>query len=515
MRKIKTWHIVIAVILVLTASAAAVSFFAPNVFKPVKEFFTSKDADEDKSTGNDSADSRSESGDTASQDGTKPDSDGSANNPGNPVNGTASHSGSGDNAVTGSEGADGENAVMDSTAGGNGSADSAGAGAGKTDYSGYSELFSMYASSLADSVSVESVDLPASESELSLQLAKEALTLCSGGTMVGQAGVLMNSGFEVLMQAGYDKASDDISHTCAFSVGRKDIEYNGQSRELLVITVRGTSGSEWFSNFDYADSHTDSSDFAENFLQAAQAINLKLVPVLAAHPDALILICGHSRGAAAANLLGMTLDDLYGPEGIFVYTFATPNTYRGNADMTGRYTNIFNFINPADVVTEVPLKAMGYHHIGTDIVLPCEPDAAARVAQAMAVMAQMSPSIKAYSEDRYSLTGKDSTDNRYTAYEIMQALASSLTGLRSDINGGINMADIYSIMDASPTSGDSAFAPLVELLSRIVGKDGSYGVKIFMQHMPATYTALIDAYEQMLAAYGGMGFPDVGGLGGE
>ena len=31
--------------------------------------------------------------------------------------------------------------------------------------------------------------------------------------------------------------------------------------------------------------------------------------------------------------------------------------------------------------------------------------------------------------------------------------------------------------------------------------------------MPATYTALIDAYEQLLAAYGGMGMPDGSGMG--
>ena len=477
MKKIKAWHIILIVVLVLTASAAAVSFFAPQVFTSVKEFFTGKS-------------------DKAAEAPTDNGGSGTSQNAPDEGNKAVKDTGS-------SAGDTADSNIPDS-------GDNSGESAGKTDLSGYSELFSMYASSMAESPSVESVDLPESESVLSLQLAKEALTLCSGGTKVGQAGVLMNSGFEVLMQAGYDKAADDISHTCAFSVGRKDIIYRGESRELLVIAIRGTSGSEWFSNFDYAESHSEESGFAENFLQAAQTINIKLIPVLTGHPDALILVCGHSRGAAAANLLGMTLDDLYGPEGIFVYTFATPNTYRGTDDLTGKYTNIFNFINPADVVTELPLKAMGYHHIGTDIVLPAEPDAAQRVAEAMVVMSQMSPSIKAYYEDRYSLTEKDSTDNSYTAYEIMQAMASSLTGLRSDINGGINMADIYSIMDASPTSGSSAFAPLVELLSRVVGRDGTFGVKIFMQHMPATYTALIDAYEQLMAAYGGMGFPDGG-----
>ncbi len=482
MKKIKAWQIILLTVIVLTAAAAAVSLFAPEVIKPVKEFFTGKgDGKTDAVTDN--------TGPGGSGSGASGDAEGSDSD--------TSRSGSGNNAAedsqpAGSDEGDKGKIGVDTVSG--------------ADYSGYSELFSMYASSMAESVGVESIDLPASEAELSLTLAKEALTLCSGGTKVGQAEVLMNSGFEVILQSEYDKASDDISHTCAFSVGRKDIEYNGAAGELLVIAIRGTSGSEWFSNFDYADSRSDNSDFAENFLQAAQAINIKLIPVLTAHPDALILVCGHSRGAAAANLLGMTLDDLYGSEGIFVYTFATPNTYRGSDENAGKYTNIFNFINPADVVTEVPLKAMGYKHIGTDIVLPCEPDAAQRVAEAMAVMAQMSPSIDAYYNNRYSLTGAGESDNGYTAYEIMQALASSLTGLRSDINGGMNLADIYSIIDSSSTGSESEMAPLIELLSRIVGKDGSFGVKIFMQHMPATYTALIDAYEQMLAAYGDNNF---------
>ena len=469
MKKIKARHIILIIVFVLTASAAAVSFFAPQVFTPVREFFTGKSED-------------------AAED---PADNGGTGTSRNAVDKGSEAVKNTDSSVSDTE----DNSVSNNR-------NNIGESAGDTDLSGYSELFSMYASSMAESPSVESVDLPESETVLSLQLAREALTLCSGGTKAGQAGVLMNSGFELLMQDGYDKAADDISHTCAFSVGRKDIVYGGGSRELLVVAIRGTSGSEWFSNFDYADSRSEDSLFAENFLQAAQTINIKLIPVLTAHPDALILVCGHSRGAAAANLLGMTLDDLYGPEGIFVYTFATPNTYRGSEEDAGRYANIFNFINPADVVTEVPLKAMGYRHIGTDIVLPCEPEAAQRVAEAMQIMAKMSPSIDAYYNDRYSLTDEGAAADGYTAYEIMQALASSLTGLRTDINGGLNLADIYSIMDSSATGSKSEMAPLIELLSRIVGKDGSFGVKIFMQHMPATYTALIDAYEQLLAAYG-------------
>jgi hypothetical protein len=223
--------------------------------------------------------------------------------------------------------------------------------------------------------------------------------------------------------------------------------------------------------------------------------------VLAADPDALILVTGHSRGAAAANLLGMTLDDMYGQEGIFVYTFATPNTYRGDqTEIAGKYSNIFNFINPADVVTEVPLKSMGYSHVGIDIVLPCEAETVTRIATEMEVLHEVSPTIEAYYTVRHSLTGPGLSENGYTAYEIMQALASSLTGIRSDINGGINMQDVYDIIDSAPDGKKSDFAPLADLVSKLIGRDGSYGVGIFMQHLPTTYAQLIRLSAQMYPA---------------
>ena len=366
----------------------------------------------------------------------------------------------------------------------------------------FSDLFAMYASSMAETPAVESISLPRTETELSFELAQQALTLCSGGTKNGQAGILMNSGFDIVLQDGYDKSADDVSHTCAFTVGKKVVDFYGTQKTLLVVAVRGTSGAEWFSNFDYADSHTDESKFAENFLEAAQVISIKLIPVIAANPDPLILVCGHSRGAAAANLLGMTLTDSYGGEGIYVYTFATPNTYRGDvSDLEGRYGNIFNFINPADVVTEVPLKAMGYTHVGIDITLPAEPETIQRIAEAMEILYTMSPSIDAYYNVRHSLTQAGLSEDGYTAYEIMQALASSLTGLKTDINGGLSMKDIYEIMDSSSKGSESDFAPLVNQLAKIIERDGTYGVSIFMQHMPATYAKLIEAYS-MLAANG-------------
>ena len=366
-----------------------------------------------------------------------------------------------------------------------------------------SQLMEMYMAQLSQQEPVGNLDLPQSSSQMSFTLAKQALALCSGGNKSGQATLLMNDGFEIVLQDGYDKSDESIAHTCAFTVAKKTIDYFGQAKTLLIVAIRGTNAGEWFSNFNFADSQSSFTEYAENFLQAAESINLKLIPIIKENPDPVILVCGHSRGAAAANLLGMTLDELRGPEGIYVYTFATPNTYRGSEkDGQLLYTNIFNFINPADVVTEVPLKQMGFHHIGVDIVLPCEPETAERIASEMDVMYQAAPTVKKYYTERHSLTAAGKDSKGLTGYEIMQALASSMTGIKSDVNGRLNMKDIYKIMDGSPTSSESDFAPLIELLEKVIPRDGSFGSSVLMQHMPMVYQGLIDAYSQIYEAMG-------------
>ena len=360
------------------------------------------------------------------------------------------------------------------------------------------DMLSAYAMTMTDAAAVESIDLPEHTTDLSLPLAQEALTLCTGHTKAGQAEIMLNSGFEIVMQKGYDKADSDTSHTCAFTVAKKLVDFYGQARTLIVVAVRGTNAGEWVSNFDFARDGGDEAVYAENFLQAAQSVYINLISVLSDYPDALILVCGHSRGAACANLLGMTLDDLRGRENVFVYTFATPTTYRGDDGITG-YENIFNFLNPADVVTHLPLEGWGYGHIGIDLVLPNEAESTERVSAAMQEFAETSPTIEAYYNEVHSLTGADTdSDSDTTTYQIMLAMASSMTGLSFEENGGLSMADMYAIMDGSETGAESVYAGLFRQLEKVIGRDGSWGMTIFGQHMPATYSALIDAYGQIL-----------------
>lgn len=73
----------------------------------------------------------------------------------------------------------------------------------------------------------------------------------------------------------------------------------------------------------------------------------------------IILITGHSMGAAIANLVAAELNEREGQADVYAYTFATPTVKSatdGNA--TIRYTNIFNILNTNDVVTYLPTSLL-------------------------------------------------------------------------------------------------------------------------------------------------------------
>lgn len=100
-----------------------------------------------------------------------------------------------------------------------------------------------------------------------------------------------------------------------------------------------------------------------------------------------LLVVGHSRGGAIANLVGAWACDslstavsdnatvpLHVGDEVFTYTFATPGTTT-DADARGsRYASIFNVLNPADIMTYLPLQAWGYERYGVDASLPSSKD---------------------------------------------------------------------------------------------------------------------------------------------
>lgn len=149
---------------------------------------------------------------------------------------------------------------------------------------------------------------------------------------------------------------------------------------LIFVGIRGSYGVEWLSNFNYFDTARDKGD-QPGFKAAKEEIERELVAYaqkIGGEPEhTRILITGHSRGGAIANLLAAHLDELsktthtLAPAtGIYTYTFATPGTTCRTDFQSDNYSNIFNIVNSSDIIAQLPLSNWGYNRYGTTVSLP-------------------------------------------------------------------------------------------------------------------------------------------------
>ncbi len=329
---------------------------------------------------------------------------------------------------------------------------------------------------------LELLELPADSGEYSVSLAVKAQALCTAQGRDSTRQTLETAGFTVLKQVNYDKSDRDISHTCAWTLGKKEIAHGGETRTLLLITVRGTSGGEWYSNFDFVPSRQEDSCYAENFLACAQEVLDGLRDTLEAEARPLLLICGHSRGAACANLLGLLLDEERGSEDIYVYTFATPTTVRGEV-LERSYPNIFNLINPCDIVTMLPPPTLGFGRAGRDIILPNDREKADALSAGIQSLGLLIPNITAYYTVRHSITGPGLSEDGLTAFEFLCAAA----GAFSEAGG----ASLFTEGAPVTVAPDSDFAPLMGLLAGSGEAGSTQAFNVAMQHLPLTYMALM------------------------
>lgn len=162
-------------------------------------------------------------------------------------------------------------------------------------------------------------------------------------------------GFNTNMMTNYFKWNHREPHTAAYIYG----EHN--NKDLAIITVRGTSGEEWYSNFEISGRKFALEKEHFGFSTATEKIYNEIKPFLVGN-NKKILITGHSRGAAVANLLAEKLmnDGIVSQNNLFAYTFATPNVTISPA----RRNNIYNFANDDDFVTRVPLIRWNFNKHG-------------------------------------------------------------------------------------------------------------------------------------------------------
>lgn len=173
--------------------------------------------------------------------------------------------------------------------------------------------------------------------------------------------------FDTYQMYYYDDFDGEDYDIVSYGFAAKKL--SGQDETLVAIIIRGTPGNEeWYSNFDIGSSSTHSGfniaadRLLEDFETFYRATGLSSY-------ETKILVTGHSRGAAVANIVAYDVINRYvKQENLYAYTFATPtvSTKAGNVD----YPNIFNIISGEDFVTQVPLAAWGYGHYGTDLLLP-------------------------------------------------------------------------------------------------------------------------------------------------
>jgi hypothetical protein len=195
------------------------------------------------------------------------------------------------------------------------------------------------------------------------------------------------------------------NHISEITIGHKKVEYDGEVKEVIAISVRGTNGTieEWSSNFDVGS--TEHFDAYQNFLKTGdtsafdsvmmyyyendkyeldsfsdwtnkenhkgfdiastrilQYIDVYVNMYIDKTIDKCFWLTGHSRGAAIANIVSSNLIDS-GNE-VFTYTFASPNTTTSaNAD-NACYDCIFNVVNADDFVPCLPANSWGFKRYG-------------------------------------------------------------------------------------------------------------------------------------------------------
>ena len=171
-----------------------------------------------------------------------------------------------------------------------------------------------------------------------------------------------------------------------YFIASKPISQGGKTCPLVYIGCIGSWHEQWNSNFDpkghdsntgYTDSDKAAQNHHRGFNDAKNFIYYHLVSYLEKHSydpaDVKILLTGHSRGAATANLLAAKLIDeesLVKKENLFTYTFATPNCTKDDNKRSGKYNRIFNIVFPTDFVTKVLPAAWGYGRYGKTYSLP-------------------------------------------------------------------------------------------------------------------------------------------------
>ena len=198
---------------------------------------------------------------------------------------------------------------------------------------------------------------------------------------------LSQAGFNT-SEMNFETGRDEVN----YFIASKDIKVGGTVKKVVFAGFIGSHDDQWFSNFDplgneranwkdrnapYAPTTSDNT-VHKGFADAREYVYARLKEYMSRNginkSNSILLLAGHSRGAATANLLAAYLIDensLVSPDRLFTYTFATPNVAK-IGKVGDKYNSIFNIVNPEDFVTKVLLSSWGFSRYGITYTLPSQ-----------------------------------------------------------------------------------------------------------------------------------------------
>lgn len=138
----------------------------------------------------------------------------------------------------------------------------------------------------------------------------------------------------------------------ARTFAHKAVVKDGQTYHIVCATFKGTTTTD--------DAITDVKSVGDGFLEAGENCAAALAEYVrgiegATDTNTVLFICGHSLGAAVANVVGRLTRGIAEDDMRFVYTCASPN-YECGDDATSGYAfpNFRTFTNVDDAVPTVP-----------------------------------------------------------------------------------------------------------------------------------------------------------------
>ena len=157
-----------------------------------------------------------------------------------------------------------------------------------------------------------------------------------------------------------------------YFIASRKVTVNSKQYDLIFVGLIGSYHAQWYSNFDPGTGATH-----QGFNSAKEFVKTALKNYIEnngfSKDTTKILITGHSRGAAASNLLAADLiknETFARKENIYTYAFATPNSTTLPERTDAKFNRIYNIVNPEDFVTKCMPAEWGYGRYGQTYVLP-------------------------------------------------------------------------------------------------------------------------------------------------